>query len=142
MAQHELAAALLVDGATQHRLSELLDAVLARRANIDEVMQSRDGRLLRRCEVTHAVEVLADAGRRGAAVERLDAAVARSAGARQARIRAHADRLVTSLADPAASILIRPAWLEAMAERIPETAGERPARRIREKLDALIAGRC
>ena len=137
-AQHELAAALLVDAGTRRRLTELFDAVRARQMDIDSVMQSRDGRPLRRRDVTRAVEALTRARRQASAVERLDAA-GRNSSAHRSPFDARADRLVASLAGATADMLIRPAVLEELAEGIPETAGEYAAVRVRAKLEALRA---
>jgi RNA polymerase sigma factor (sigma-70 family) len=138
-AQHELAAALLVDAGTRRRLTELFDAVRARQTDIDSVMQSRDGRPLRRRDVTRAVEALTRARRQASAVERLDAAAGRNSSARRGTFDARADRLVASLASATADMLVRPAVLEELAEGIPETAGESAAVRVRAKLEALRA---
>ena len=138
-AQHELAAALLVDAETRRRLTELYDAVRARQLDIDDVMQSRDGRPLRRRDVTRAVEALTRARRQASAVERLDATAGRNSPAHRGSLDARADRLVASLAGATTGMLIRPALLEELAERISEAAGEYAAVRVREKLWALRA---
>jgi RNA polymerase primary sigma factor len=138
-AQHELAAALLVDEETRRRVGEALDAVHAKRLAIDEVMQSRDGRPLRRRDVARAAAAFAQAKRRAAAVERLDAAVARGSESRDPARQARTDRLLRSLAEIVPDLLIRPALLETLAARIPDTAPGIAAVRVRHRTDALRA---
>ncbi len=135
-AQDELAAALLVDGETRRRVEELFDAVRTKRTAIDELMASREGRSLRRRDFTNAEETFGRVRRRAAAVERLDAAAARSP-ARRVHLHAHTDRLVTSLSETIGPMQIRPDLLEALADRIPESVCEYSAIRIREKVEAL-----
>jgi RNA polymerase primary sigma factor len=131
-AQHALAAALLAEPDTRNRLQELFDAVRTRRVPVGELLESPDGRPLRRQDVVRAFEAFTDMRRRASAVERVDAA-----GARRTQLRKRADRLVTSLADTMAAVPIRPAVLEAIAGRIPAAAGQDSAVRIRQRLDAV-----
>jgi RNA polymerase primary sigma factor len=137
-AQHELAAALLVHRETRQHLGELLDAVQAKTADIEDVMQSREGRPLRRRDVTRALETFARARRRAAAVERRYGAAERSP-ARRAEIQARAERGRASLAEMTPAMHIRPALLEALAERLPDNAAECTAVRVRESLEEVRA---
>lgn len=136
-AQHELAAALLANPETRHRMDELFDAVRRRRVQVDGLLALPDGRPLRRQDVARALDVFTRVTRRGSAVERLDTAAARGAGARRTELLGRADRLVTSLADTIADVPIRPTVLEAVADRVPAAADEVAAMRIRQKLDAV-----
>ena len=138
-AQHALAAALVADPGTRRQMAELFDAVRSKRAAADELLESRDGRPLRRQDLTRAFETFTQLTRRGAAVERLDTAVARSGSSRRPQVSERADRLVTSLADAMAAVPIRPVVLEALAARTPETARDNAALRIRRQLDTVRA---
>ncbi len=136
-AQHALAAALFAERETRHRMEELFDAVRSRRVPFDELLESRDGRPLRPRDVARAFAVFTRLKRRGLAVDRMDTAAGRSAPARRRQLRERADRLVASLADATAAVPIRPAVLEAVADRVPEAASEAGAVRIRQQLDAV-----
>ena len=136
-AQHALAAALLAEPETRHRLEELFDAVRTRRAQVDELLESPDGQPLRRQDVARAFDAFTAIKRRGSAVERVDKAAALGAPARRAQLRKRANHLVTSLAEEMAAVPFRPAVLEAIANRIPDAAGEDAAVRIRHRLDAI-----
>src|SRR5688572_13344739 len=72
-AQHALAAALMVDAGMRRRMDEQFDAVRTRRAAIDEVFESPDGRSLRRRDVDSAMKAFEQARRRAAVLARLDA---------------------------------------------------------------------
>jgi len=138
-AQQELAAALLAGPETRQRMDELFDAVRSKRLPVDELLASRDGRPLLRRDIAQAFEAFTQVKRRAAVVERVDTAAARSAAGRRAQLRERADRLVTSLADAVAPVPIRPVVLEAIADRVPETAGDDAAVRIRQALDSVRA---
>jgi len=138
-AQHELTAALLTDADTRIRIAELLDAVTAKHVALDELLASRDGRPLRRRDVTRAMEVFNQTRRQAQTVERLDTAAGRSSGQRQSNLHARANRLVTSLASAVAPMLIRPTVLEETAERVQGVRGDAAAVRIQERLDAVRA---
>jgi len=138
-AQQELAAALLAGPETRQRMDELFDAVRSKRLPVDELLASRDGRPLLRRDIAQAFKAFTQVKRRAAAVERVDTAAARSAAGRRAQLRERADRLVTSLADAVAPVPIRPVVLEAIADRVPETAGDDAAVRIRQALDSVRA---
>jgi RNA polymerase primary sigma factor len=138
-AEHELAAALLVNGDARRRCTELFEALRAKQVDIDDVMQSRDGRPLRRRDVIQAIEALDRARRQAATIERLDAQAGRSIGARREQLHARASRLMATLAATTATLLIRPAVLEEMAEDILTRADEYPQERVRETLEALRA---
>jgi RNA polymerase primary sigma factor len=131
-AQHALAAALLAAPETRRRMDELFDAVRGKRLRVDELLESRDGRPLLPGDVARAFDLFAQLKRRGSAVQRLD-----TAAARRPELRERADRLVASLADATAAVPIRPAVLEAVADRVPEAADEAAAVRIRHALDAV-----
>ena len=131
-AQHALAAALLAAPETRRRMDELFDAVRSKRLRVDELLESRDGRPLLPGDVARAFDVFARLKRRGSAVQRLD-----TAAARRPELRERADRLATSLGDAMAALPIRPAVLEAVADRVPEAADEAAAVRIRHALDAV-----
>jgi RNA polymerase sigma factor (sigma-70 family) len=138
-AQQELAAALLAGPETRQRMDELFEAVRSKHLPVDELLASRDGRPLLRRDIAHAFEAFTQVKRRAAAVERVDTAAARSAAGRRRQLRERADRLVTSLADAVAAVPIRPVVLEAIADRVPETAGDDAAVRIRQALDSVRA---
>ena len=138
-AEHELAAALLVNADARRCCTELFEALRAKQVDIDDVMQSRDGRPLRRRDVMHAIEALGRARRQAAAIERLDALAGRSIGARRDQLHARANRLMAALAATTAAMLIRPAVLEEMAEDVLARAGEYPQARVRETLEELRA---
>ena len=138
-AQHALAAALVADPETRRQMAELFDAVRSKRVAADELLESRDGRPLRRQDLARAFDTFTQMTRRGAAVGRLDTAAARSGSSRRPRLRARADRLVTSLADAMAAVPIRPMVLEALAARMPDTARDDGAVRIRRQLDTVRA---
>jgi len=138
-AQQELAAALLAGPETRQRMDELFEAVRSKHLPVDELLASRDGHPLLRRDIAHAFEAFTQVKRRAAAVERVDTAAARSTAGRRGQLRERADRLVTSLADAVAAVPIRPVVLEAIADRVPETAGDDAAVRIRQALDSVRA---
>ena len=76
-AQHALAAALLAEPETRHRMEELFDAVRSKRVRADELLQSREGRPLLPRDVARAGDLFAQLKRRGSAVQRVDTAAAR-----------------------------------------------------------------
>ena len=136
-AQHALAAALMVDAGMRRRIGEQFDAVRTRRAAIDEVFESPDGRSLRRRDVDSAMKAFEQARRRAAALARLDALASRSGGPRLAAVQARAERVERSLVGEMPALLIRPRVVETLADSGAETV-EGPARlRIRERLDTL-----
>jgi hypothetical protein len=96
-AQHALAAALMADAEMRSRIGERFDAVRTRRAAIDEVFESPDGRTLRRRDVASAMNAFGQATRRAAVLERLDALASRSCGPRLAVVQARAERVERSL---------------------------------------------
>ena len=136
-AQHALAAALLAEPDTRHRLEELFDAVRTRRLPVNQLLESPDGQPLRPRDVARACDVFKELRRLGSAVERTDIAAGRSAPARRTQLRKRAERLLASLADTTATVPIRPAVLEAMANRVPEAAREEAPVRIRKTLDTV-----
>jgi len=138
-AQQELAAALLAGPETRQRMDELFKAVCSKHLPVDELLASRDGHPLLRRDIAHAFEAFTQVKRRAAAVERVDTAAARSTAGRRDQLRQRADRLVTSLSDAVAAVPIRPVVLEAIADRVPETAGDDAAVRIRQALDSVRA---
>ena len=134
-AQHDLAAALLINPATRARLSDLLKGARKDRGALEELMESRDGRPLRRHDIDEALQAFRRATRRASAVERLDRA--RTPGTATADVARRAERQVTSLAAGIALVPIRATVLETMAERVPTAADDRASERIRQQLDRV-----
>ena len=135
-AQHQLAAALLVAPSTRHALLELFGEIRARRHAVDELLELRDGRPLGPDEVIQAANVFMRARRRAAVVERLDTACAGRSPATSVKDAQRTERLLASLAVTMAAVPIRPAVIEAMAERLPAST-DRASERIRLRLDTL-----
>jgi RNA polymerase primary sigma factor len=136
-AQHELAAALLAYPETRHRLEALFESVRRGRLPVNELLQPRDGRPLGSDDIASACDVFGRLTRRGAAINRLDTAVAHSAPGGRDQLYERADRLVASLADAIAAVPILPAVLERIANRLPETPDDIAVVRIRQRLDRV-----
>jgi RNA polymerase primary sigma factor len=136
-AQHALAAALMADAEMRSRIGERFDAVRTRRAAIDEVFESPDGRTLRRRDVASAMNAFGQATRRAAVLERLDALASRSCGPRLAVVQARAERVERSLVGEMPALLIRPRVLETLADSGAGNVEGLARLRIRDRLDTL-----
>ena len=135
-AQQRLAAALLIAPSSRTSLVELCAAARNDRRALDNLMESPDGRPLLDYDVTQAMHAFTRARRQAAAVDRLDHTAAHSEGPRRMELLKRADRVLTSMATTLAQVPIRPSVLEALADRVPETA-DYAAVRVRRQLDTV-----
>ena len=135
--QHQLAAALLVAPFTRQQLVERFGAAGARPGAIDEFLESRDGRPLGAHDVKQAADAFRRAQRRAAVVERLETVDTGGAHVPSVQAGRRIERLLASLAATMAAVPIRPTLIEAIAERLPESADDPASERIRRSLDLL-----
>jgi RNA polymerase primary sigma factor len=135
-AHTSLAASLLALPSAAARVGELADAIRGGRAVPDGLLQSRDGRGLRRDEIAAALAGLARARRRAAALVRVDAALAgkRLAVARRVELQRRAQRLLASVTATLADVPLRPAFVEALAGDMADAVRGEGGRRVQARL--------
>ena len=116
-AQHALAAALLVDPLTRHRLAASFASARSAHSAAEELLSLPDGRPLTPRDVEDACEMFGRARRLAAAIERIEGTADPThapATSRQQRL----DRRLVSLMDTMHAVPIRPAVLEELADAI------------------------
>ncbi len=136
--QRAVAAALLAVPSSGKHLSALATAVRSGATLPDGLLQSPEGRALRKPEVTQGLAGLTRARRQAASLARVDTALAgRVAAARRARLEAQAHRLLAAIDATLVDVPLRPALIEAMANDIAATEDGPRVQRVRDALEEL-----
>jgi RNA polymerase primary sigma factor len=134
-----VAAALLAVPSAVQRFAELSDAARRGVSVPDGLLQSPDGRPLRRREIALALAGLARARRQAAAVARVDTALSakRLPMKRTTALQERADRLLASVTLTLIEVPLRPALIEALAADVTVRADGDRVRRVQAQLEHL-----
>jgi RNA polymerase primary sigma factor len=134
-----LAAALLAVPSAATRLSAIATSVGRGVSEPGSLLQSPEGRTLRRREIADALAALARARRQAAALARVDTelAAARLAARRRHELETRADRLLASVAGTLATVPLRPALVETLAADLASGGTGPGVQRVQERLERL-----
>jgi RNA polymerase primary sigma factor len=138
-AQASVAAALLAEPSAAERVAKLSGAVRRGISIPDGLLQSPEGRPLRRAEIDSALSGLARARRQAAALVRVDTALGatRVTVERRRELQRRAERLLASLDRAVGKVPLRPAFVEALAADVAARAEGEGVLRVRARLDAV-----
>ena len=136
---YALAAALLASPAAARRLGELASAVGRSTAAVDGLLQSTEGRLLRRSEISAALAGLRRARRQAAALVGVDRVLAgrRVAARRRGELEDRAARLLVSIQRTLSDVPLRPALIETMAADVAADPDGGGVHRVQSRLEEL-----
>jgi RNA polymerase sigma factor (sigma-70 family) len=134
-----LAAAVLVVPSAARRVTELLHAVRDGNFAPDQLLQSPEGEPLTNREISKSIRVLTLACRGGAAVVRIDTAMAGESlpAARRLQLQRRADCLLAWMSRHLADVTLRPDVVEALAHDVVLGSDEE-CRRVQTRRERLL----
>lgn len=137
-AQHAVAASLLAVPVAARRIAECSGAGRGR-ARPETLLESPNGRPLHPEEVAEALDALAAARRRAAALMRVDKALSAARLAPRARreLQQRANQLMQSITHTVRAVPLRSALVEALAKEVDAARDGESVRRVRVSLEAL-----
>ncbi len=139
MARHALAAALLSVPAAAQRVAEAAAAVRCGDSKAQELLQSAEGHVLGEADIAAALSTLARARSRALVLSRVNEALAaRSPGTRgRPELQRRAMRLRASVDHEIARVMLRPAFIEALAADVVANTGDERHAHVEHRLAAL-----